>query len=63
MMLNIFLSLAEGSISESELAGWIRLPIMVTSKNALCGIFRDGNGKVPEKVGHSVSFIFNHLRA
>ncbi|MDE0512368.1 MAG: hypothetical protein OXI88_11350 [Gammaproteobacteria bacterium] len=29
-----------------------------TSKNAIRGIFRDGNGKVR----FSVSFIFNHLR-
>ena len=31
---------------------------IVTSKNAILGIFRDGN----EKCRFSVSFIFNHLR-
>ncbi len=33
--------------------------LKVTSKNALRGIFRDGNGKMR----FSVSFIFKHLRA
>ena len=46
-----------GQLSE-DLKNELRLLYIGTSKNALLGIFRDGN----EKCRFSVSFIFNHLR-